>query len=346
MTKKRLEKTLNVIGGIPDIIIRNFPDPTRKRSQVGHDEYLSRLNFYSSVNWAEKSFLYIPESVPHSEEEFVRTIKDGSVKVIKYPSRYLTRNPVMAGEFEKYMENQSGYLYIWRHDHDEDRPLVLCLHGFLMGTPRQATSMFKFGKLFSMGLDVALYVQPHHWKRTPDPRVQRLLNQEDAPLTIETVGQNIHDLHSAVLLLKSKGYNKIGIIGASLGGFTAGLYATFNAPVDFMFMVVPAANFDHYLDPRKAKFSFKVDSKILSKTRDALKIIAPPNYKPAFNVEKISMVIHAGDRLAEANASREWIRKWNIANYVEVTGGHWLYFDRSSRAKAWYGWLKKMGYIS
>ncbi len=345
MKNNMVNKALNFIGGIPDIILRNVPDITRSENPVGYDEYLSNLKFYSPPNWRNKSFLYLPDSAPGFEEHSSRNFIAGIVKVLRYSSRYQVRNPAMESEFNKHKANLSGYFHTWRHDQDEQRPLVLCIHGFMMGSPRRAMRMFKIKRLYDMGVDVGLYTIPHHWKRSDNPPEQHLLCPENVPMTIETVGQNIHDLHSAVLLLKHLGYDKIGIIGASLGGFTAALYATFDVPVDFMFMVVPAINFNHYLSPSRARFSFRVDSEIEEKTSEALQLVSALNYKPVFDVNKISVVMHAGDRLAEAKTTREWIKKWSILNCVEVTGGHWLYFDRDIRGKTWYGRLREMGYI-
>jgi len=337
---------LNFIGGIPDIIMKNAPWP-KKLNLIPYDEYLSNLNFYSPENWVEKhkSFLKLPNDAP-TFSEFNRTgYFDGHELVFKYPSRYEVQNPALKNDFYRYRSNLTAYLHLWRHDQSANRPLVLCLHGFLMGDPERAKIMFKIARLFRMGVDVALYTQPHHWKRSKSIYAQHLLNPENVPLTIETFGQNIHDLHSAVLLLKNIGYERVGIIGASLGGFTSALYATFKAPVDFMFMVVPALDFSYYLSPKRGKFTFEADEKIISKTKEALNLISPVKYDAGFDVQKICVVIHTGDRLAESKAAQEWIRRWSIPHHVEVVGGHWLYFDRNVRGRTWYEWLKKMGYL-
>jgi len=346
MRNKIANRALNLIGGIPDILMKNFPTGfARRENPVGRDEYLSGLEFYARENWGDKKFLYLPYSAPQFDELVRRPFMDGTSSVLRYPSRYQVQNPAVAEEFNKYKANLSGYLHIWRHDKTRERPLVLCLHGFMMGFPQQAMRMFKIRKLYEMGTDVGLYVQPHHWKRLDKPPHQHLLDPENVPLTIETFGQNIHDLHSAVLLLKSFGYKRIGLIGASLGGYTSALYATFDAPVDFMFAVVPALDFKNFLNPKKAKFSFRMDSEIENKTSEALDIITPLSYMPTYDVNKICVVMHSGDKLAEASIARRWIKKWSIPNYVEVVGGHWLYFDKNARGETWYGWLREMGYV-
>jgi len=341
-----MTRALNFVGGIPDLILRNTPDFTRRQNPASYDEYLSALGFYSPEKWRKKKFFYIPCAVPDFEARRIGPFSEGYVELLRYPSRYKPQNPVMEEEFFRHKTNQTGYVQLWRHDEKVNRPLILCVHGFLMGFPKQAMRMFKIATLFELGLDIGLYIQPHHWKRSDKYPVQYLLSPENLPLTVESFGQNIHDLHSSVVLLRSLGYNRIGAIGASLGGYTLALYATFEAPLDFIFMAVPAISFSHYLSPWRAKFGFRVDSRVEAESAKALELISPLHYRPGYDVGKIGVVIHSGDKLAEAQIARKWIEKWEVKNHVEVTGGHWLYFDSKARGKAWYGWLKKFGYIS
>lgn len=327
--------------------MRGFPDFLLEKNTEPYERYLEKLEFYAGDQWrpSRKSFFNIPETSPPSEVINTRPYQSGTNEIRSFPSRYEVRNPAVSEEFNQYLSNLTGYLHLWRHETEGPRPLVLCLHGFMMGDSHRAERMFRIKSLFAGGVDVGLYVAPFHARRLGRGGRQHILDPANIPLTLEAFGQNIHDLHSTVLLLKELGYTKVGLIGASLGGFTCALYATFNAPVDFMFMVVPAVSFSSLLKPRDSRFSFKVDSDIVSRSEEALEIISPRAYCPGFDPEKICVVAHAGDRLCEPRFTRELVEKWSIPNFVEVIGGHWLYFDRSVRGDTWYGWLKRMGYL-
>ena len=336
---------LNAVGGIPDRLLMSIPEAGVPKCPYGREEYLDLLAFYDPAKWkqATNHFYYAPVGAPEQETLKSSYYADGERLEIAYPSRYKARSPAVSEIMDGFVNNRTCYLNLWRHLDGVGRKLVLCIHGFMMGSPRRSERIFKIRRLFDSGLDVALYSLPHHWKRG-DGR-QRLLNPENVPLTAETFGQNIHDLHSVVLLLKSMGYGGIGIIGASMGGMTAGLYATIDAPVDFMFMAVPAVRVDRYLAPRAENFSFEIDNEIRSKSRVAMDLFSPLTFGPVFSPEKIAVVAHAGDRICEHKHTQRWVDKWGVKENVTVTGGHWLYLDRKIRGITWRDWLKRMGYV-
>jgi pimeloyl-ACP methyl ester carboxylesterase len=216
----------------------------------------------------------------------------------------------------------------------------------MMGGPVKARRMFKVDRLFGFGLDLALHTLPGHWRRSDFPLFQRLLDPADLPLTVERMAQNVHDLHSAQMLLRQFGYENIGMIGASMGGFTAALYATqVTSGPDFMFLVVPAVSMERYLKPVRFRFGFPVDSELVCATGRAQELFSPLYLEPRYDVGRMRVVAHAGDRLCPTEDTRHWIEKWGIEDYIEVVGGHWIYLDRRARGDAWYGLLKERGYI-
>lgn len=77
----------------------------------------------------------------------------------------------------------------------------------------------------------------------------------------------------------------------------------------------------------------------------ALEIVAPVTYRPKMNVDDIGVVYHQGDRLTGATYVRDWVERWGIKNVTPIPGGHWATFDHKARGKAWYGWLKRYGFV-
>ncbi len=342
-----IQQLYNFVGGLPDLFTTKFPDFMLEKCAYSRDEYLQRIAYYRDrfVRGAEP-FLVIPDRAPEHEVIAERPYQDGICRTLAYPSRYPVRNPSVEEPFRRNTANLTGYLHLWRHPGTDEHPLVLCIHGFSMGHPVRARRMFKIKTLYRLGLDVALYTLPYHWRRASGAGLPRdIFRPHDLALAVETWAQNIHDLHSANLLLREMGYRRIGSVGASLGGYTEALYAVVDAPLDFMFMTVPAVDLSQQLMPRKSLFRFKLDTEIIDVSREVLGLITPLRYRPAFDTAKMCVVAHQGDRICPIEHTRELVQGWFIANYTEVVGGHWAYLDRDVRGRTWYGWLAQKGYI-
>jgi hypothetical protein len=216
----------------------------------------------------------------------------------------------------------------------------------MLGNKSIVKKMFKVDKLFAEGVDVGLYTLPHHGARTNFFLNQHLLNPHDIPLTLEGIAQAEHDLHLTILILKDLGYEKIGLIGASLGGLITLLYTTLSDIIDFSFVVVPAVDLSEYLKPTQKLFDFKIDSELQSMTSEALKLITPYNYIPKLSKDLIGGVFHGGDKLNSADLTRKWIKRWDLSTMIEIPGGHWVYSNKKEKGRAWYHWLVKHSFIN
>jgi len=339
----------NLVGGTPDLLIRDGILLDGRRNRLARDQYLARLEFYADVRHRqERSFFAgLPRSAPAQHVEARRPYAGGEELLLRFPSAYRPFNPAMTDEVAAFVRNRDGYLFLMRHD-EHPRPLVLCVHGFQMGDPDRVKRLFRVRTLFELGLDVALFIQPHHWRRAdhPDnPFKQTFINPHNVPLTIEALGQAMCDLRSSTLLLEGLGYTRIALVGASLGGYACALLATVDASADCAFLAVPALRIDRALKPRRLKLGFGVDAEVRDKTREALELVAPANYTPAMAVDDICVVYHQADHIADVAYTREWIERWQICHRTALHGGHWAVFDRKARGRAWYAWLDRYGYL-
>ena len=345
----RPETLLNELGGLPDRLMNAGFLAERKARAVSEREYRAELAFYDNPAFRDgKTFLSLPDSAPPLTLMTRRAFGDGGEeRPYRYPSRYEPRNPAVRERFAAYAENRTGYLWLWRHDRPEGAPpppLVLCVHGFRMGHPSRAKAMFRVRKLFARGLDVALFIQPHHWRRAAPTLRQHFFVAEDLPLTLENVGQQVHDLHACYLALAAQGYDRIGLIGGSLGGLAVALYAgRVDAPA-FIFAVVPAIRVDTHLDPARSKLPFKVDESLRQASFRALDLIDPSFYPPRMDTSRIGVVYHKGDRINAAKATEAWVSRWRLRDVTALAGGHWVVFDRKARGAAWYNWLARHGF--
>lgn len=344
-----LEALANEIGGIPDRLMNLGFYAERKRREVTRDDYARELAFYSQDEFrAHKRFLQVPETAPALLALGRKDFADGEQLLLRYASGYRPRNPEVAPRFDAHVANRDGYLLLWRHPRRRPDavlpPLVLCVHGFRMGHPHRAMAMFRIQRLYERGLDVALFIQPHHWKRADSRFAQHFFIGEDVPLTIENVGQQVHDLHASFLALGELGYSRIGLIGGSLGGLAVALHATQSAAPSFGFAVVPAIRVDTHLDPAKSLLPFGKDPEVREQTFRALDVVDPTFYRPRMDLAHFGVVYHKGDRINAAAPTEAWLKQWQLQHVTALAGGHWLVFDNRARGEAWYGWLARHGF--
>lgn len=346
------EKVLDSIGSMVDEI---FLLPGRviahlqAMRKINWRNYAGDVEFYHVQGYVENpvTFFSRPSGIPDYRVEHESPYKkNGVYQVISFDSVYEPRNPSVRERYRNYPENRTGYLIRWVHG-DKPRKTVLCSHGFMMGSPREAERMFKIGKLFSMGLDIALCVQPFHWKRIAGPRPARriYLTLGDTAFTNECVAHSIFDLESSFLMLKKFGATEIGLIGASLGGYIAGLYAGLSRQPAFVAMMVPALNFLYPLSPDMLyrKSPFDADWRI--RARQAAEFHSPLNFQPQIPADDILVVASRGDKVCPFWPVEKLSAQWGLSHFHRRTGGHWLVFD-NKRGRAWYEFLAEKNFIS
>lgn len=321
--------------------------PFRKLRRTTKEKYEDEVDFYIDGGYADRpdTFFTFPSSIPQYSIIERRPYHDGESQLIQYDSGYIAKNPLVRERFHSYAANRHGYLVRWTHG-DGNRKTILCHHGYMLGNPGQAKRMFRMKKLFSLGLDVALFIVPFHWRRSAGPLMQRgiYLQPDDAAMTCECVGQSMHDLHGTFQILRDLGAADIGLIGASLGGYNTALFISLAGMASFGAMMVPAFNFSRPLGPDTARLPFSVDAGLRDKIKRVWELHSPLNFYPKIPVDRILIVASRGDLICPFDYVRILCDRWGVTRRHFLTGGHWLIFDRGTRGRAWYEFLDDMGF--
>ncbi|MCX5848568.1 MAG: hypothetical protein NTW65_03875, partial [Deltaproteobacteria bacterium] len=342
---------LDIIGSIVDEM---FLAPGRliaylqARRDIDWQAYAREIAFYHEQGYVNNptTFFGLPAHAPIYRIETQVPYRSGFYQVISFPSSYEPRNPFVRQRYLSYLENRKGYLIRWTHG-DTPRKTVLCVHGFMMGAPREAERMFKIRKLFSMGLDVALCIHPFHWKRISGLRAARrvYLTLGDSAFTNECVAHSVYDLDNSFYILNQLGVTDVGMVGASLGGYIAGVYACLRHEPKFVAMMVPAISFLRPLSPDMFYKRAPFDLTWLAQAHNAADFHSPLNLRPQIPTDNILVVASRGDKLCPFDLVEQLERRWELSRCHYRTGGHWLVFDKL-RGQAWYKFLQEMGFIS
>jgi hypothetical protein len=348
--KKFTASALDRMGGVLDDAFLTLPkilNPFRPKRDINLEAYARQIEFYFDNGFvdAPESFFRFPDIAPGCQISNETAYHGGLHQVITFQSRYVPRNPEIAKRFEAFPENKTAYLIRWTHG-DQGRKTLVCLHGYMLGDPDQAARMFKIRKLFEMGLDVALFITPFHWKRAPKFVAQRgiFLQPDDVVMTCECFGQAMYDLYHCVLLLKKLGAEDIGIIGASLGGYNSGLFASLTDQPAFAAMMVPAVKFTDRFGPESLSEHEKMPPELKDKIHRLWNLHSPLNFMPKIPKDRLLIIASRGDKVCPFEPVKELCEKWEWPRHVFLTGGHWLMFNAGERGRAWYKFLGDMGF--
>lgn len=344
-------KSLDGIGGILDDVFLTLPrilKPFTPKKKIDPRTYARQIDFYFDNGYVgqPEKFFQLPDIAPEYRIDKELAYLKGLYQIIAFPSGYSPCNPAMAELFDSFEENKTTYLVRWTHG-NRGRKTLLCLHGYMLGDPDQAERMFKIRKLYQMGLDVALFITPFHWKRAPRSMALRgmFLQPDDVAMTCECFGQAMFDLYHCLLLLKKMGAGDVGVIGASLGGYNAGLFACLTDEIAFAAMMVPAVKFTERFSPDSISLPFAADRKFKDKVNALWNLHSPMNFMPKIEKNRILIIASRGDKVCPFEPVYDLCEKWEWPRHVFLTGGHWLMFDGRERGRAWYKFLADMGFI-
>ena len=341
---------MNTLGAAVDDVFLMLPKifaPFRPRRAIDAETYERQLNFYFDQGFVDHpaDFFQFPETLPSYKTTSETPYRDGKFQTLQFESTYTPRNPLIREQYLGYANNRTGYFLRWTHG-DPNRKTVLCLHGYMLGEPRQAEKMFKVHSLYTMGLDVALFITPFHWRRAPGNPSQRgiFLQPDDVVMTCECIGQTMHDLYATMQILGQVGAGSIGIIGASLGGYNAALFTSLSNTMVFTALMVPAVDFSQPFGPDTAKLPFAPSPSLLEKMNQVWTLHSPLNFTPRISNENILIIASRGDKLCPFEHVKALCEEWAWPRHHFMTGGHWLVLHPKERGRAWYEFLADMGF--
>lgn len=345
-----ITKTLDFTGGCVDSVFLLLPrvlKPFTKKRDLDRVTYQAQLDYYFDEGFVDdpRSFFTMPEETPNDYEISSRPFRDGFREIITWDSKYRARNPLVRFKYRSFAANRTAHMVRWTHG-DQDRKTVVCLHGYMLGEPKQAEKMFKVRKLYDMGLDVALVIAPFHWRRAPEgPGSANIAMQpDDVVMTCEFFGQAMYDICSAGLVLKDLGAGEAGLIGASMGGYHAALFSCLSNAYSFAAMMVPGLNLSKPIGPEKVSLPFKADPEMMKKISKVWQLHTPLNMEPVIPQDRILIIASRGDRLCPFEHVEQLCKKWPGIRRRFMTGGHWLVFNGGARGKSWYSFLVDMGF--
>jgi acetyl esterase/lipase len=159
----------------------------------------------------------------------------------------------------------------------------------------------------------------------------------------------MYDMGSSFLLLKQLGASRAGTIGASLGGYLVALFVSLSRMAEVAALVVPLVSFQNLRLPTSILPGGTGNGKehgALEKEVSALwKIHSPLSLSLKLDPERCLLIAAKGDRLCPFGDVQDLYEHWGKPRHLFLQGGHALFFPRSARGAAWYGFLHENGFV-
>lgn len=288
----------------------------------------SAIAFYrgAKLELSPQSYFLPPLKIPEVREQGRCSLSRGEVLDIYFSSEYQAQQESFRSEFESCLENKLVHARYWRHPEGEELGTIIALHGWRMGDSRLSALTLLPGYFFRLGLNVVLLDLPYHGERSPaEVQPGSYFPSANVIRTNEGFAQAIHDARSLRLWLQSRSSAPVGVLGLSLGGYLASLWASLDelacvmciSPMVDMAEVALRIIGQHreMLSGEASKFFKSLSQELL---QEAFAVHSPLTYQPR---------VAENARLILAGVADEIIPAWQPEKLSAHWGGcaiHWI----------------------
>jgi pimeloyl-ACP methyl ester carboxylesterase len=231
-------------------------------------------------------------------------------------------------EYRSHRDNQTALLRTLSL-RIKGKPMAILVNGFSSGHHLMERVAWPMREFHRLGIGVSLFALPFHGPRghafPPE------WPQQDTAFTIEGFRQAIWDLQTAIRAIRDAGASHVGVVGMSLGGYTAALLATVTSDVDFVVSYIPICNMpDVMYDNDLVPGTGELQRHLYEGYREQLVPITPICRPPRVASKRVAVISGEFDQLATVEHGRRLAQHFDC-ELITFPGGHIL---QTRRAKA------------
>jgi pimeloyl-ACP methyl ester carboxylesterase len=281
-------------------------------------------------------FFVPPAAAGDVKQTSVHGLAEGKIIDLEFWSAYRPNNPAFASEYARFQDNQRVHVRYWKHD---EKPLasMVAIHGWTMGDQRLNSLAFLPGVFYRLGMNVALIELPYHGRRQPGRDARNsdeeiLFPSSHLVRTNECMGQVVSDLRQLACFLREDAGEEIGVIGMSLGGYIASLWASLDS-LSFCVPVVPMVSMTdiawEYLSRDPDFRNFKQQGLTQQLLDSIYRLHCPLTYSAKLPRDRMLIIAGSEDRIVPARQPLALQQHWGTPEIHWLDGGHLAHFERS-----------------
>lgn len=315
---------------VDDVILATIhlsnPLPRSGDQQRIRDEVYAARELFRDNGWLEKPADYHVAPPPLQDPHLVRArSRRVDYEQLSFASGYEPRSEEPGRERWLALEsNRTAFAWVLRH-HAPERPWLVCINGYQMGTPAVDLPAFRVARLHhKLGLNLVIPVLPLHGPRKCGRRSGDGFLAGDILDTVHAEAQAMWDVRRILSWIRAQGGTHIGVHGLSLGGYNAALTASLEE-LDCAILGIPLADTTRALwrhgPPLMIRYAERTGL-VHDAVSEVTSVVSPLALEP--KVPKAGRYIFGAvaDRLVSADHVRDLWRHWDRPRIVWYQGGH------------------------
>ncbi|NLE89040.1 MAG: alpha/beta hydrolase family protein [Myxococcales bacterium] len=288
------------------------------------------LSLYESIAgfYEAREASFFPEPAPIEPW----AVRRGDATDLSWPSHHELLDRAVAAELSSYVANTACQVRL-RSRLDEQgrrRPVAVFIHGYLAGTYAVEERIWPLERLDRLGFDTALFTLPFHGLRAvTGTRSSPPFPGRDPAINIETFRQAVCDLRDFLGWLRREGHPAVGLVGMSLGGYTAALTATVDPDLAFLVPVIPLACLvDFAVEQGHLPIGSPSALRLERALRRAYGLVSPCCRPPRIEGRRVLVIGARADQITRVNHARRLAHHFSAPLHV-WPGGHLVQWGRA-----------------
>ena len=274
-------------------------------------------------------FFLTPRSISPVARELPRETGFARAFDLSWASEYQPFLPAFEERYARCAENRAAAVRLLTSG--DDRPVAILIHGYMAGSYPMEQRVWPLQRFLRSGYDVALFTLPFHGVRADATRRGAPeFPGSDPRFSNEGFRQVIADLRNFVGWLRAQGRPEVGVLGMSLGGYTASLLATVEAGLSFCVPVIPLASLaDFVREQGELSGAADVAAEEHALLERIYRVVSPLERKPLIHPSRTLVVGAKADRITPVTHARKLAAHFG-SQLVSWHGGHLLQLGRNA----------------